>query len=102
MKKLRIGEMRIKFTNPAKTRLYEIRQYYKYSVSDRISKKIIGDILDSIKILTEYPEIGQIEPTLEELNLKHRRIISGNYKIIYRIEKILFILPIFLMLAVIH
>jgi len=29
---------------------------------------------------------GQIEPTLEHLGLGHRRLIEGNFKIIYRVD----------------
>lgn len=32
------------------------------------------------------PYKGQLESYLEHLNLSHRRIIEGNYKIIYRVD----------------
>lgn len=42
-------------------------------------------ILNSIALLEQHPERGQIEPYLEHLNLKHRRIVVDYYKIIYRV-----------------
>ena len=37
------------------------------------------------KLLTN-PSMGQQEEYLEHLGLGHRRVIDGNYKIIYRVE----------------
>ena len=43
-------------------------------------------ILTSSESLAKNPYLGQIEILLAHLNLDHRRIIIGNYKIIYRIQ----------------
>ncbi|MDN3596128.1 type II toxin-antitoxin system RelE/ParE family toxin [Zunongwangia endophytica] len=66
--------------------LKEIYDYYKSNVHLRIAKKIKSEILQTTNQLKTSPELGQIEFYLEELNRSHRYIISGNYKIIYRIK----------------
>ena len=43
-------------------------------------------ILAKADKLLENPFIGQQEEYLEHMGRSHRRIIDGNYKIIYRIE----------------
>ena len=43
-------------------------------------------LLKSAKSLTNYPYRGQYEPTLNHKTKKYRRLINGNYKIIYRVE----------------
>lgn len=47
-----------------------------------IQKKLL-DRADSLK---DHPFIGQIETYLEHLDKGHRRLVKGNYKIIYRIK----------------
>ena len=48
--------------------------------------KIKDKLLFRAKSLGDYPLKGQFEPFLSELKQGHRRIIEGNFKIIYRIE----------------
>ncbi|MGB0871139.1 MAG: type II toxin-antitoxin system RelE/ParE family toxin [Flavobacteriales bacterium] len=50
-----------------------------------MAHRIRLQILNSSKQLISNPKSGQIEWNLEKLNLKHRYILCGNYKIIYRI-----------------
>ena len=49
--------------------------------------KIKDSILDRTEALNTLPYSGQIELTLEHLNLGHRRIIEGHCKIIYRVNE---------------
>lgn len=65
--------------------LKDIFNYYKKNASKSVAIKIKNQILLSTKHLIENPEIGQIEVLLEQLNESHRHIITGNYKIIYKI-----------------
>lgn len=51
---------------------------------DKLSE-IRTQILDKADTLLLQPYQGQVEPYLAHLNLEHRRLIEGNYKIIYRI-----------------
>jgi plasmid stabilization system protein ParE len=78
--------MRLLITEPAKVRLRNIHDYYKELVSPRIADRIKQGIIANLKTLRNNPFIGQKEELLEHLNLEHRRIVTGNYKIIYRIE----------------
>jgi toxin ParE1/3/4 len=79
--------MRLVITEPAKHRLREIHDYYKTFVSKKIADKIKLGIIQKLKTLKDNPHIGQSEEHLEHLHLNHRRMVEGNYKIIYRIEK---------------
>ncbi|MCY7408886.1 MAG: type II toxin-antitoxin system RelE/ParE family toxin [Chitinophagales bacterium] len=77
--------MKVLLTDPAKRRLKDIFQYYRKNVSERIAEKITNKILDDIQILETMPYAGAEEEYLKQLLLEHRRIVSGNYKVIYRI-----------------
>ena len=78
--------MKVIITVHSKKCIIEIYQYYKLVINPTVARNTINGIKESIKSLSIYPELGQNEPALEELNLGHRRIICGNYKIIYRIK----------------
>lgn len=54
--------------------------------------KIRKQIFASTKQLIKNPESGQIEFYLEKLNQNHRYLVSGNYKIIYRISENLIVI----------
>ena len=88
--------MKIIITEHARNSLFEIFQYYRFVVNLKVAHQIVSTIKGSISKLNDNPGMGQIEPLLEELNLGHRRIISGNYKIIYRIaDSIIYVTDIF-------
>lgn len=65
--------------------LKDIFDYYKKNASKSVAIKIKNQILHSTKHLIDNPEIGQIEVLLEEINEKHRHIVTGNFKVIYKI-----------------
>jgi len=48
--------------------------------------KIIAQILENTNRLAITPLIGQREEYLDHLELDHRRIVVGHFKIIYRVE----------------
>ncbi|WP_035467508.1 type II toxin-antitoxin system RelE/ParE family toxin [Algoriphagus mannitolivorans] len=48
--------------------------------------EIRNQLLDKAESLTTNPHLGQIEEYLEHLEKGHRRLIEGNFKIIYRVE----------------
>ena len=61
-----------------------------------MANKITNKILDDIEWLKDNPHGGQYEPLLDHLDLGHRRKVSGNYKIIYRIiDDLIFVSDIF-------
>ena len=75
------------WSNFAIENLKAIFDYYKDKAGKKVAHKIRQEILEGTKQLIEHPESGQIEFYLETLNESHRYVLSGNYKIIYRIEK---------------
>ncbi|AWW30430.1 hypothetical protein DN752_10015 [Echinicola strongylocentroti] len=77
--------MKVVFTKSASERLRKIHSYYKHRVNQRTANKIITQILKSAKSLHSNPGKGSIEEILEPLGQGHRKIIEGNYKIIYRV-----------------
>lgn len=77
--------MKLVLTEPAKYRLKDIHDYYKEKVHIKIADKIKAGIIDKLKYIQGHPYAGQEEEYLLDLGLGHRRIIEGNYKIIYRI-----------------
>ena len=79
--------MRLRITEPAKQRVKEIFDYYCTHASRDIAKMIISKLKKAPKPLLENPLMGQQEPSLEALKKEHRYLMSGNYKIIYRIEE---------------
>lgn len=67
--------------------LKNIFDYYKKNASKSVAVKIKNQILNSTKHLTKNPEVGQTEILLKELNENHRYIVTGNYKVIYKITE---------------
>ena len=88
--------MKIVVTIPAKESLKDIHDYYKENSSIRIADKIKSGIAKKLKFIALHPLTGQEEETLRELNLGHRRMVEGNYKIIYRIiDNVIYVTDIF-------
>ena len=79
--------MEIIWTDFAINNLKEIFDYYSEIATKKVAHKIKKQILASTKQLVDYPESGQVEFNLQKLNQNHRYLVSGNYKIIYRINK---------------
>lgn len=66
--------------------LKEIFDFWKIKSNRKVAEKIRNQILNSAKQLLQNPESGPKDYFLEKLNQNHRFILSGAYKIIYRIE----------------
>ncbi|MEX2512507.1 MAG: type II toxin-antitoxin system RelE/ParE family toxin [Cyclobacteriaceae bacterium] len=49
------------------------------------AREIGNRLLDKADSLADNPHIGQFEEYLEHLGKEHRRLVEGNFKIIYRI-----------------
>lgn len=87
---------KIEWTAFAFENLELIFHYYVSKSNEKIAHKIRKQIIDSTKQLYQHPKSGQIELNLEHLNLKHRYLVSGNFKIIYReVENIILITDVF-------
>lgn len=78
--------MGIIWTDFATQNLKSIFDYYTEKANTKVAHKIRREILDSTLRLKKHPNSGQTEVNLEKLNLKHRYVVVGNYKVIYRIE----------------
>ncbi len=79
-------KMKIIWTDFAIENLKDIFDFYAVTANKKVAKKIKKDIFKAVKLLVRYPELGQIELYLEKLNEGYRYILSGNYKVIYKIQ----------------
>ena len=73
------------WTNFAISELKNIYLYYRMVASDKVADKIRKSIFESTRHLIKQPFIGAIEENLVELKQDHRYLVTGNYKIIYRV-----------------
>lgn len=78
--------MKVALTDFAKKQIHLIYSYYKETASVQVAKKIKKEIDETILQLKYFPESGPAEESMNRFGKKYRRLISGNYKIIYRIE----------------
>jgi len=74
------------WTEKAKFDLKEIFDFFLTEVSEKVANSIINSILTKTKQIEINPLSGSIEPYLTNLKKQYRRIIEGNYKIVYRID----------------
>jgi len=77
--------MNIVWTDFAISNLKDIFDYYPTKANKKVAHKIRIQILKSSKQLKNNPNSGLIEPNLIRLKKNHRYLVSGNYKLIYRI-----------------
>ena len=78
--------MKLSYTGQALAGLQECLDFFPPEVPAGKVNKIRDGILAKAEKLLSNPHIGQQEEYLEHLGKGHRRVIEGNYKIIYRIE----------------
>ncbi len=77
--------MKLIYTEQSLLTLEEALNFIATEVSPEKLIKIRDSILDAADSLILQPQQGQKEPFLEHLNLGHRRLIVGHYKIVYRV-----------------
>ncbi|MCD4773828.1 MAG: type II toxin-antitoxin system RelE/ParE family toxin [Bacteroidales bacterium] len=77
--------MKIIWSDFASQNLLDIYQYHKESVGKNIAQKIKTKIFKSTRQLVKHPNSGPIEKSLERLGEDHRYLVSGNYKVVYKI-----------------
>jgi plasmid stabilization system protein ParE len=88
--------VRLQVSEYAAARIDDIWVYYAAESSERVADRITTKIVDDIDWLLDHPRGGQFEPLLDHLDLGHRRKVSGNYKIIYRIiDDLIFVSDVF-------
>ncbi len=76
-------ELKIYWTDFAKSELRKIFDYYKEEASIRIAQKIVKEIILSTSILSTQPHIGTPESLLKDREQVFRYLVHKNYKIIY-------------------
>ncbi|MCH7397567.1 type II toxin-antitoxin system RelE/ParE family toxin [Belliella sp. DSM 107340] len=77
--------MKIVWTDFAIRNLKDIFDCYSTRVNKKVAHKIRLQILKSSRQLKYNPNSGSIDPNLISLNKNHRYLISGYYKLIYRV-----------------
>lgn len=77
--------MKIIWTDFAIRNLKDIFDYYSIRVNKKVAHKIRLQILKSARQLKSNPNSGSIEPYLVDLGKNHRYLLTGNYKLIYRV-----------------
>ncbi|MFN3759729.1 MAG: type II toxin-antitoxin system RelE/ParE family toxin [Algoriphagus aquaeductus] len=79
--------MKVVITKQALESLKDTLDFYikEVGIPKVTVRKIKSNLLASCKKLSSEPFLGQEEPMLSFLNLGHRRIIEGNFKIVYRV-----------------
>jgi len=88
--------MNLVYTEQAIISLEEALEFIAPKVSHEKLIEIRDKILDTAETLLEQPFAGQREYLLEHLELGHRRLVQGHYKIIYRVvDEYIYITDIF-------
>jgi plasmid stabilization system protein ParE len=85
-------------TNFALNQIESIFDYYSYRVSIKIAEKIKSELLSAIKTLKEGKIEWPEDEYLKYLHKNHKRLICGNYKIIYyynQVENIVYVTDVF-------
>ena len=50
-----------------------------------MADRLVDDILAAAQLVEQLPFGGQVEPWLAHKDLGHRRVVVGNYKVVYRV-----------------
>ncbi len=79
--------MKLIYTDQAITSLQECLDFFPPEVPAEKVNEIRDKVLAKVDKLVTNPYIGQREEYLEHLGQAHRRVVQGNYKIIYRIQE---------------
>ncbi|TSA49884.1 MAG: type II toxin-antitoxin system RelE/ParE family toxin [Sphingobacteriales bacterium] len=79
--------MKVLISDYAKQQLQLIFSYYVEVASHSIAKNIIVEISNSFQLLEKFPEAGQPDEFMKHHKKEYRRLVSGNYKIIYCIRE---------------
>ena len=88
--------MKVIWTNEALQETKLIYNYYKCKVSIKVAKSIRSKILSSVKNLDKQARKGQTEELLTHKNEEFRYLLTGNYKVIYKIiEKEVYVMKVF-------
>ncbi len=90
--------MRVIWTDFAKSQLKEIYLYYKEVASIKVAHSIEKKIFIKTRKLSRNHQLGQEEFNPAVAGKKYRYLVSGSYKIMYRVleeDKIVLIVSVF-------
>jgi len=79
--------MKLFYTAQSLVSLQECLDFYSHEIPVERINEIRDRILAKVDKLLENPYIGQKEEYLDHLGKGHRRLIEGNYKIIYCVQE---------------
>lgn len=79
--------MKIIWTHEALADTKTIYEFYKSEVSLRVAKGLKSKIFSSVKNLQKQTRKGQIEELLLHKKEEYRYLVTGHYKVIYKITK---------------
>jgi len=54
--------------------------------SREVLDRLTDRVFDHIGLLARYPGLGALDPQLQDLNMGHRRLVVGNFKVVYRVD----------------
>ncbi|MBI1288624.1 MAG: hypothetical protein GC178_13720 [Flavobacteriales bacterium] len=77
--------MKVVITETALTNLERGLEFMRKRHPESLCLEIGRKVIRSTYELADSPFIGQLEPMFEELEMEHRRIIVGHFKVVYRI-----------------
>ncbi len=77
--------MKIVWSDFASANLKDVFSYHKEAAGENIARNLRNKIFETTKQLENHPLSGQVEASLMHLGEGHRYLVSGNYKIVYRI-----------------
>jgi len=80
-------EIIIIWSDSAIEELRDIYDYFLSKAGKKVADKIINAIVDQTIMLEQTPQMGQTEELLAHLKKEIRYLVSGNYKIVYFIDK---------------
>jgi plasmid stabilization system protein ParE len=78
--------MKLIWSKRAIRQLDAIYKYYESAAGVARARKLVQKIYDRPKILITHPRVAQRELSLDDLPQGFRRLIEGNYKIVYAID----------------
>ena len=79
-------EVRVFWTETARSDLRVIYKYYKEIAGIEKAKKLVKTIIDRTIQLEKFPLSGPKEPLLVHRKNEYHYLVEGNYKIIYWVE----------------
>ncbi len=79
--------MRLEWSNRAKKDMQGIVDYYTPIAGAKVARKIVQKIYARAQILINNPLAGQHEKSLDNLPVEYRRLVDGNYKIVYFVDE---------------